>query len=144
MNIGDRVRLLRGREEGVIVGFGSNNNIVEVEIEDGFRIPALRSEVVVVAAEEAQRFRREEPDPRKIEPRGGAKEVVSIKGIFFAFVVRFSLLIVLGFDASRVRMIMPVWRFFWKCSFSPSRDATNHVPTYVLALLTYDSFTTNL
>jgi hypothetical protein len=69
MNIGDRVRLLRGREEGIIVGFGSNN-LVEVEIEDGFRIPALRSEVVVVAAEEAQRFRREEPDPRKIEPGG--------------------------------------------------------------------------
>ncbi len=86
MNIGDRVRLLRGREEGIIVGFGSNNSIVEVEIEDGFRIPALRSEVVVVAAEEAQRFRREEPDPRKgIEPRG-AKEIVSIKGIFFAFI----------------------------------------------------------
>jgi hypothetical protein len=85
MNIGDRVRLLRGREEGIIVGFGSNN-LVEVEIEDGFRIPALRSEVVVVAAEEAQRFRREEPDPRKIEPRGGTKEVVSIKGIFFAFI----------------------------------------------------------
>ncbi len=86
MNIGDKVRLLRGREEGIIVGFGANN-IVQVEIEDGFQIPALRSEIVVVAAEEAERFRREEPAARKgVEPRA-AKEVVSAKGIFFAFVL---------------------------------------------------------
>lgn len=85
MNIGDRVRLLRGREEGIVVAFGANN-IVEVEIEDGFRIPAMRSEVVVVAAEESERFRRQEPDARKgIEPRA-AKEIVSIKGIFLAFI----------------------------------------------------------
>jgi hypothetical protein len=76
---------MRGREEGIVVGFGANN-IVEVEIEDGFRIPALRSEVVVVAAEESERFRREEPDARKgVEPRG-TKEIVSIKGIFLAFI----------------------------------------------------------
>jgi hypothetical protein len=86
MNIGDKVRLLRGREEGIIVGFGANN-IVQVEIEDGFQIPALRSEIVVVAAEEAQRFRREEPVTRKgVEPRA-TKEVVSAKGIFFAFIL---------------------------------------------------------
>lgn len=76
---------MRGREEGIIVGFGANN-IVQIEIEDGFQIPALRSEVVVVAAEEAQRFRREEPVARKgVEPRA-TKEVVSVKGIFFAFI----------------------------------------------------------
>jgi DNA-nicking Smr family endonuclease len=85
MNIGDKVRLLRGREEGIVVGFGANN-IVQIEIEDGFQIPALRSEVVVVAAEESQRFRREEPVVRKgVEPRA-IKEVVSVKGIFFAFI----------------------------------------------------------
>lgn len=53
MNIGDKVRLLHGKEEGVITKLSSGGQ-VEIEIEDGFRIPALKSELVLInEAEEA-------------------------------------------------------------------------------------------
>ncbi|ERM83670.1 hypothetical protein P872_02410 [Rhodonellum psychrophilum GCM71 = DSM 17998] len=55
MNIGDKVRLLHGNEEGVITKISSGGRI-EIEIEDGFRIPAMRNEVVVVSASEKQYF----------------------------------------------------------------------------------------
>ncbi|MCG8308818.1 MAG: Smr/MutS family protein [Cytophagales bacterium] len=59
MKIGDKVRLLRGTEEGRIVNFKSNK-IVEIEIEDGFTIPALKNEVVVVDSSEADGFQAEQ------------------------------------------------------------------------------------
>ncbi|HVD98353.1 MAG TPA: DUF2027 domain-containing protein [Cytophagaceae bacterium] len=52
MKIGDRVRLIHGKEEGRIVKIIDPKQ-VEIEIEDGFRIPALRTELVVVASEES-------------------------------------------------------------------------------------------
>jgi dsDNA-specific endonuclease/ATPase MutS2 len=55
MRIGDRVRLLRGTEEGRIVNI-KGDKIVEVEIEDGFIIPALKNEVVVIDKNEAETF----------------------------------------------------------------------------------------
>lgn len=55
MRIGDKVRLLRGKEEGVIVGI--KGNIVEIEIEDGFTIPAVKNEVVLIDKKEAEVFR---------------------------------------------------------------------------------------
>jgi hypothetical protein len=51
MKVGDKVRLIHGKEEGRIVSIISNKE-VEVEIEDGFRIPALKTELVIVASEE--------------------------------------------------------------------------------------------
>ena len=54
MNIGDKVRLLKGTEEGYIVSI--KGNIVEVEIEDGFSIPVVKNEVVVVDRKEAESF----------------------------------------------------------------------------------------
>ncbi len=51
MKIGDKVRMLHGKEEGRIVNIIDAKQ-VEVEIEDGFRIPALRTELVIVASEE--------------------------------------------------------------------------------------------
>lgn len=57
MNIGDKVRLLHGKEEGVITRLSSGGQ-VEIEIEDGFRIPALKSEVVVIDAAEKEYFNR--------------------------------------------------------------------------------------
>ena len=59
MRIGDRVRLLRGTEEGIIVNI-KGDKIVEVEIEDGFIIPALKNEVVVIDKKEAEEFHIEE------------------------------------------------------------------------------------
>lgn len=55
MNIGDRVRLLHGNEEGVITKISSGGR-VEIEIEDGFRIPALKSEVVLISHTEKSYF----------------------------------------------------------------------------------------
>jgi hypothetical protein len=52
MKIGDKVRFTHGKEEGRIVNVIDSKQ-VEVEIEDGFRIPALKSELVVVAVEES-------------------------------------------------------------------------------------------
>jgi hypothetical protein len=55
MNIGDKVRLLHGNEQGVIVKI-SGSGRVEVEIEDGFRIPAMKNEIVVISSAEKQYF----------------------------------------------------------------------------------------
>ena len=52
MKIGDKVRFTHGKEEGRVVKIIDAKQ-VEVEIEDGFRIPALKNELVVVAAEES-------------------------------------------------------------------------------------------
>ncbi len=55
MNIGDKVRLLHGTEEGIIRKISSSGRL-EIEIEDGFLIPAMKSEVVIVAEAEKNYF----------------------------------------------------------------------------------------
>jgi dsDNA-specific endonuclease/ATPase MutS2 len=55
MKVGDRVRLMKGTEEGIIVKM-LNKSLVEVEIEDGFAIPVLESELVVVSSDESTAF----------------------------------------------------------------------------------------
>ncbi|HEV7349878.1 Smr/MutS family protein [Telluribacter sp.] len=89
MNIGDKVRFVHGREEGIISRFLPGNQ-VEVEIEDGFRIPVLRQEVVVISPLEAQRLKKT-PVPEEIKPRTAATSargtgVFAQKGIYLAFV----------------------------------------------------------
>ena len=68
MQIGDKVRMLRDKEAGRVTKIISDK-LVEVEIEDGFRIPVLRTELVLVAAEESNYFDRAEPSPTTIAPR---------------------------------------------------------------------------
>jgi hypothetical protein len=67
MNIGDKVRLVHGREEGVIYAF-LPGNVVEIEIEDGFRIPVLRNEIVTISPVESQRLVK----PAGFEKGGGS------------------------------------------------------------------------
>jgi len=55
MKIGDRVRLMKGTEEGIVVKM-LDKSLVEVEIEDGFAIPVLQSELVVVSSDESTAF----------------------------------------------------------------------------------------
>lgn len=55
MNVGDRVRLLTGTEQGIVTRL-LDNELVEVAIDNDFTIPVLRREVVVIAAEEGQSF----------------------------------------------------------------------------------------
>jgi len=88
MNIGDKVRLVHGREEGIIYAF-LPGNVIEVEIEDGFRIPVLRNELVTISPVESQRLNRTPagqniaPQRDRIEPR---QKVFAEKGIYIAFV----------------------------------------------------------
>jgi dsDNA-specific endonuclease/ATPase MutS2 len=87
MNVGDRVRLMSGREEGIITRI-LDNNIVEVAIDNDFTIPVSRREIVLIAPEEAKAFRNTEseayakPAARK-EP---AAPVLAEKGIYLAMV----------------------------------------------------------
>ena len=63
MNVGDRVRLLTGTEEGIVTRL-LDSELVEVAIDNDFTIPVLRREVVVVAQEEGNTFDRNAPDFR--------------------------------------------------------------------------------
>lgn len=58
MNIGDKVRVIQGIEEGIITRI-INDKLIEIEIEDGFTMPVMKSEVVVVASEEKNHFQKE-------------------------------------------------------------------------------------
>lgn len=83
MNIGDRVRLLHGKEEGVIKRISSGGRI-EVEIEDGFVIPAIKSEVVVIAAAEKSYFGASPAESQEAEaplPISAPKD----QGLYLAF-----------------------------------------------------------
>ncbi|MGA0556851.1 Smr/MutS family protein [Larkinella sp. VNQ87] len=82
MNIGDKVRMLRAKEQGVVTRFLPGNQ-VEIEIEDGFRIPVLRSEIVVVSPMEAARFQQE---PGFEVQKTVKPEIIGNVGIYLAFV----------------------------------------------------------
>jgi hypothetical protein len=76
MNVGDRVRLLTGREQGIITRLLSDE-LVEVAIDNDFTIPVLRREVVVVAAEEQKAFGRSSQGP--VAPRDVTKAAKAAK-----------------------------------------------------------------
>ena len=79
MNIGDKVRLIHSKEEGIVTRV-LPNNVIEIEIEDGFRLPVLKRELAVVS-----RAIKPQPTPEKAtenRPTGIRAE----KGIFMAFV----------------------------------------------------------
>jgi len=84
MNIGDRVRVLHGKEEGIIRKVSAGGRI-EVEIEDGFVIPVLKSEVVLVAEAEKNYFGDSGSTPAHVDtplPISAAKD----QGLYLAFV----------------------------------------------------------
>ena len=85
MNIGDKVRLVHGREEGIVYRF-LPGNVVEIEIEDGFRIPVLRNELVTISPVEGERLLRNEAPKRDATPAFKARMVFAEKGIYLAFV----------------------------------------------------------
>ncbi|WP_400191376.1 Smr/MutS family protein [Hymenobacter sp. B81] len=69
MNIGDRVRLMSGREEGIVTRI-LDHDLVEVTIDD-FPVPVLRRELVVIAAEEFKAFGGSQLAPSQV-PSGKA------------------------------------------------------------------------
>ena len=83
MEIGDKVRLLKSTEEGVISKI-INNELIEVEIEDGFYIPVLKSEIALVSRDETKYFptAREEVKEVSIQPEVSTGK----KGVFMAFI----------------------------------------------------------
>ena len=85
MNIGDKVRMVRAKEQGVVIQFLAGNQ-VEIEIEDGFRIPVMRSEVVVVSPMEAERLLKPVGNAAPQAPRGPV--ILSNQGIYMAFVAQ--------------------------------------------------------
>lgn len=83
MNIGDRVRLLHGKEEGTIRKISSSGRI-EVEIEEGFIIPAMKTDVVVIAEAEKSYFGAAVGISKEAEtplPISAPKD----QGLYFAF-----------------------------------------------------------
>lgn len=85
MNIGDKVRMVREKEQGIVVQFLAGNQ-VEIEIEDGFRIPVMRSEIVVVSPMEAERLLKPVGNVVPQAPRGPV--ILSNQGIYMAFVAQ--------------------------------------------------------
>jgi hypothetical protein len=88
MHPGDKVRLLHGKEEGIIKRL-VNPKVAEVEIEDGFLIPVAVRELVLVSKQEDRFF---QPQVEKPNVDKGKKEikatgkVKAAKGVFLAFV----------------------------------------------------------
>lgn len=91
MNIGDKVRLLRSKEEGIITRF-LEKDIIEIAIEGDFRIPVMRREIVVVSTQEDKVFGNltDEARPGAKSPVGRnvplKEEVISTQGFYMAFV----------------------------------------------------------
>ncbi|GAA4380222.1 Smr/MutS family protein [Hymenobacter koreensis] len=71
MNIGDRVRLMSGREEGIVTRI-LDNDLVEVTIDD-FPVPVMRRELVVIAAEEFKAFGGSQLAPSQVAGKSSVK-----------------------------------------------------------------------
>ncbi|QCK16097.1 Smr/MutS family protein [Mangrovivirga cuniculi] len=88
MNIGDKVRFLRGTESGVVTSI-VDNKTVTVEIEDGFEIPVLRSELVFISREETTYFKKEDKPQHEKEAENIKAAPAKLEGwpegIYLAF-----------------------------------------------------------
>ena len=85
MNIGDKVRLLRAKEQGVVSRF-LPGDMIEIEIEDGFRIPVMRSELVSVSPLESERLLKTTTYAPQKTAAPAAPAILSNQGIYLAFV----------------------------------------------------------
>ena len=68
MKVGDKVRFLSEVGGGTVTGF-QGKDIVLVEDEDGFDIPMLKSQVVVIGQEEYEKPQKPHPQPLSEEQR---------------------------------------------------------------------------
>lgn len=78
------MRLMSGREEGIITRI-LDNNIVEIAIDNDFTIPVARREVVVIAAEE-KKYMTQDEDTRPVTKREPVAPVFAAQGIYLALV----------------------------------------------------------
>jgi hypothetical protein len=84
MNIGDRVRLIHSKEEGIITKL-MKDNVVEVEIEDGFKLLILKRELTIISSSEKQYFGKKSSEIDEVKPLVKPTTVKAEKGIFLAF-----------------------------------------------------------
>ena len=90
MKIGDKVRMLSGTEEGIITKILQHGQ-VEIEIEDGFCLPVMASEVVLINKQEEKYFGKKSPisevEEKKsfLEPTKKTKKSTVGEGIYLAF-----------------------------------------------------------
>ncbi|MBP6385052.1 MAG: Smr/MutS family protein [Pseudarcicella sp.] len=84
MNIGDKVRFTHGKEKGVIVKILQSNQ-VEVEIEDGFKIPVRISELTLVSEIENKVFGAKPKVEQVFAKPQISAETLAHKGVFMAF-----------------------------------------------------------
>ena len=75
MKVGDKVRFLSEVGGGTVTGF-QGKDIVLVEDEDGFDIPMLKSQVVVIGQEEYEKPQQPHPQPLS-EERGDPRRRTS-------------------------------------------------------------------
>lgn len=85
MNIGDKVRLLRAKEQGIVSRF-LPGGMIEIEIEDGFRIPVMRSELVPVSPLEAERLLKTSTYGPQKTAAPSAPAILANSGVYLAFV----------------------------------------------------------
>ena len=84
MKVGDKVRFLSEVGGGTVTGF-QGKDIVLVEDEDGFDIPMLKSQVVVIGQEEYEKPQQPHPQPLSgergvSEGRSGSSSAASASG----------------------------------------------------------------
>lgn len=86
MHIGDKVRLLHDKQSGVIVRM-IRPDLAEVEIEDGFTIPVLAKELVIINNHQMPSLTLKETSRTtgKSESGNAGHEVLAAKGIYLAF-----------------------------------------------------------
>ncbi len=91
MNVGDKVRAIHGIEEGIVIRI-VDEKIVEIETADGFTMPFVKSELVIVASEETQYFDKNQDESVLKTQKSGKKSVsepshsIQHKGIYLAFI----------------------------------------------------------
>ena len=81
MNIGDKVRELHGRNEGIVVAILPNGK-VQVELTDGFNIPFFKKELVVVSQMEEKIFAENETESTSDKPTKA--QIFAERGIYLA------------------------------------------------------------
>ena len=79
------MRLMSGREEGIITRI-LDNNLVEVAIDNDFTIPVAKREVVVIAAEEQKYMRQDETTIQPSKRKEPVPPVLAAQGIYLALV----------------------------------------------------------
>lgn len=87
MNVGDKVRLLHGKEEGILTRI-IDQQLVEVAIDGDFRIQVLRREVSIVSPTEAMVFgslKQEKSVASGHYTPEPSKKIMANKGVYLAF-----------------------------------------------------------